>query len=173
MVDFGAGTGHLGLLLAWLRPDCTVVLVERKPFSAHHGRKRIAALGLLNCEFYCGGAEEYTALIDGGLPADSLDDTGMALRERRLSLGVAMHACGPLTDAALSLCVRHSAKFVLCPCCYGGLRAAELERPQSAHFTAAEALGETVILLHPPLPFAGVSIAMVRGCQQNDSLADG
>ena len=27
---------------------------------------------------------------------------------------------------------------------------------------------ETVILLHPPLPLAGVSIVMERGCRQND-----
>ena len=30
------------------------------------------------------------------------------------------------------------------------------------------AVGETVILLHPPLPVAGVSIGMERECQQND-----
>ena len=35
------------------------------------------------------------------------------------------------------------------------------------------AVGETVILLHPPLPLVGVSIAMERERQQNDSLADG
>ena len=35
------------------------------------------------------------------------------------------------------------------------------------------AVGETAILLHSPLPVVGVSIAMERGCQQNDSLADG
>ena len=35
------------------------------------------------------------------------------------------------------------------------------------------AVGETVILLHPPLHFSGVSIRMERGCQQNDSLANG
>ena len=35
------------------------------------------------------------------------------------------------------------------------------------------AVGETVILLHPPLPLVGVSIGVERGCQQNDSLADG
>ena len=35
------------------------------------------------------------------------------------------------------------------------------------------AVGETVILLHPPLPLAGVSIETMRECQQNDSLADG
>ena len=35
------------------------------------------------------------------------------------------------------------------------------------------AVGETVILLHPPLRLAGVSTGMERGCQQNGSLADG
>ena len=44
--------------------------------------------------------------------------------------------------------------------------------PRSSRFNLA--VGETsVILLHPPLPLLGVSIGMGRGCQQNDSLADG
>ena len=34
-------------------------------------------------------------------------------------------------------------------------------------------VGETVILLHPPLPLSGVSIRMERERQQNDSLANG
>ena len=39
--------------------------------------------------------------------------------------------------------------------------------------TAAIAVGETVILLHPPLPLVGVPIGMERERQQNDSLANG
>ena len=35
------------------------------------------------------------------------------------------------------------------------------------------AVGETVILLHPPLLLVVLSIGMERGYQQNDSLADG
>ena len=35
------------------------------------------------------------------------------------------------------------------------------------------AVGEAGILLHPPLPLAGVSMWMKRGCQHKDSLADG
>ena len=35
------------------------------------------------------------------------------------------------------------------------------------------AVGETVTLLYPPLPSAGVSMGMQKGRQQNDSLADG
>ena len=37
----------------------------------------------------------------------------------------------------------------------------------------ALAIGETVILLHPPLPLLGVSTVMERGCQQKDSLVNG
>ena len=40
--------------------------------------------------------------------------------------------------------------------------------------TASVAVGETVFLLHPPLPLSGISIGMERGCQYNDrTLADG
>ena len=35
------------------------------------------------------------------------------------------------------------------------------------------AVGETVILLHPPLPLVGVSTGINRGCHQNDSLVNG
>ena len=36
------------------------------------------------------------------------------------------------------------------------------------------AVGETAILLHPPLPVVGVSIVTLEECQQNDrTLADG
>ena len=37
----------------------------------------------------------------------------------------------------------------------------------------AVAVGETVILLHPPLPLVGNSIAMEREHQQNDGRANG
>ena len=35
------------------------------------------------------------------------------------------------------------------------------------------AVGETGILLHPPLPLVGALTAVERGCQSNNSLADG
>ena len=46
--------------------------------------------------------------------------------------------------------------------------------PTDEGVLAPVAVGETVICAaHPPLPLVGVSIWMGRGCQQNDSLADG
>ena len=43
----------------------------------------------------------------------------------------------------------------------------------TGHALVTAAVGETVILLHPPPPSVDVSIAMKRERQQNDSLADG
>ena len=44
---------------------------------------------------------------------------------------------------------------------------------ESVHDGLRLAVGETVILLHPPLLLVGVSIGMWMGRQQNDRLADG
>jgi hypothetical protein len=126
IVDFGAGSGHLGLLLAWLRPDCHVVLVERKEYSAIYGRRRISAMQLTNCEFFCGGIEEFAELtVVAGEPAgpSSASAAGgppaaMATRHGgRVDVGVAMHACGLLTDLSIDLCVQRGARFAFCPCC--------------------------------------------------------
>ena len=47
------------------------------------------------------------------------------------------------------------------------------ERGTVHRMPAGLAIGETVILLHPPLPLVGVSIVMERERQHNDSLAIG
>ena len=54
-----------------------------------------------------------------------------------------------------------------------GSRAGSRKTPPQPRSAPGLAIGETVILLHPPLPLVGVSIAMERERQQNDSLADG
>ena len=51
--------------------------------------------------------------------------------------------------------------------------AAVKQGPPTGKMRVRLPVGETVILLHPTLPSVRVSIWMERGCQQNDSLADG
>ena len=54
------------------------------------------------------------------------------------------------------------------------VRTSLLDMADLATLPAQLAVGETVILLHPPLPSAGVSMRTERGRQQNDStLANG
>ncbi len=59
IVEFGAGSGHLGLLLAHLLPLCHVVLVERKAFRAGLAMRRIAQAGLPNVELCAADAQQY------------------------------------------------------------------------------------------------------------------
>ena len=60
IVEFGAGSGHLGILLAHLLPACHVVLVERNLFRANMARLRVAQAGLHNVELCAGDAQAYS-----------------------------------------------------------------------------------------------------------------
>jgi hypothetical protein len=101
IVDFGAGSGHLGLLVATRNPHCFVTLVERKAYSNRVAHERITSCGLTNVSIY---HDDATTLVDSTGPFD---------------IGVSMHSCGQLTDVALELCVQIRAGFVITPCCYG------------------------------------------------------
>ena len=52
VVDFCSGGGHLGILIAYMFPDCIVKLVENKEESLNMAIKRIAKLQLKNCLLY-------------------------------------------------------------------------------------------------------------------------
>ena len=40
-LEFGAGSGHLSLLLAWLFPECNFIMCERKEYSVAAAKARI------------------------------------------------------------------------------------------------------------------------------------
>ena len=63
-VEFGAGQGHLGLLVARARPDVRVTLVEIKEYSCEGARTRAEQLSLPNCAVFCGSVDEYAASGD-------------------------------------------------------------------------------------------------------------
>ena len=98
-----------GSLVAWLRPDCHVVLVERKEFSARHGQRRIDSIGLANCEFFCGGVEEFAALVEGG---DAISVGGPVRVGETEENHTVLFSCAPQTaqgSCMLGLCVNVSA----------------------------------------------------------------
>merc|ERR1719195_27986 len=101
VVEFGAGSGHLGLILAHLRPDAHLVLVETKGYSVPVIQQRIDNLGLSNCEAFHGTVDDFAAT------------------ERRFDLAVGLHTCGLLADAVLALAVRRRVAACIVPCCYG------------------------------------------------------
>ena len=128
VVEVGAGSGHLGLLIAYLRPHCHVVLVEIKEYSCEVARGRISTLGLANASVAQGSLDEY------------------AERGESFDLIVGLHCCGLLTDAVLSLALSARAAVCVVPCCYGqvvgdvdherGAGTAPRMHPRSAAFRA-------------------------------------
>ena len=107
----------------------------------------------------------------GGFPANPWQHTyAMNRSTAAYFVGNASGAHGPAGPRG-SCCVRPQADLLT----WGVGMQAWTARPscRGKSSWATLAVGETVILLISPLPSVGVSIVMERGCQQNDSLADG
>ncbi|KAK9874026.1 hypothetical protein WA026_002380 [Henosepilachna vigintioctopunctata] len=115
IIDFCSGSGHLGLLLAYLLPNSHIVLVENKEKSLARARIRIESLKLKNVttvqsnlDYFCGDFQ----------------------------IGVSLHACGTATDLVMQSCVKNLAHFVCSPCCYGGIKKCHLvDYPRSQIFS--------------------------------------
>ncbi|XP_014213678.2 glutathione S-transferase C-terminal domain-containing protein homolog [Copidosoma floridanum] len=101
IVDFCSGCGHLGILLAYLLPKCSVILLENKSESMKKAKERVAKLSLTNVTFYQSNLDYYIGHFD---------------------IGVCLHACGVATDLVLQQCIGQNAAFVCCPCCYGSVQ---------------------------------------------------
>nr|UYI58580.1 glutathione S-transferase 9 [Grapholita molesta] len=116
IVDFCSGSGHLGILIAHLLPQCTVILLENKEQSLLRARKRVHDMGLKNVHFFQCNLDFFIGKFD---------------------IGVGLHACGIASDLILDKCLKCNAKFVLCPCCYGSLHATDrLVYPRSKVFSS-------------------------------------
>lgn len=98
VVDFGCGGGHQTLPLAYHFPDATFVLVDAKARSLEVAERRAAAAGLRNVRCVLGFIEDFDEDFD---------------------VGVALHACGGASDAAMDKCVEVNAAYVVAPCCVG------------------------------------------------------
>ena len=59
IVDFCSGGGHLGILVAYMHPNCIVKLVENKEESLEFAINRIQSLNLKNCSLYKGNLTNF------------------------------------------------------------------------------------------------------------------
>ena len=114
IVEFGAGSGHLGILLAHLLPQCHVVLIERNAFRLELARKRVEAAKLSNIELSATDATQFNRHAIASLYGElglklGRDQSGAqgssnrartALDSRRAAfqIGIGLHTCGLLTD---------------------------------------------------------------------------
>lgn len=114
IVDFCCGSGHLGILIAYLLPKCTIILLENKEQSLTRARNRVEEMGLQNVYFFQCNLDFFIGKFD---------------------IGIALHTCGIASDLVLDKCLKANAKFVICPCCYGSLHATDrLVYPRSSVF---------------------------------------
>jgi hypothetical protein len=111
--DFGAGSGHLSLPLAYLHPGVTVWLIDVNGYALDLARQRAEAAGLANVRFFAGPVAEFA---------------------EPFHLGFALHACGPASDEAQERCLEHGATYVICPCDLGQLQHSPHPYPRSARF---------------------------------------
>lgn len=100
IVDFCSGSGHLGILVAYFLPYCTVILLENKEKSLNRAKERVNKLKLTNIKFYQCNLDYFKGHFD---------------------IGMSLHACGVATDLVIQQCIKAKAIFVCCPCCYGSL----------------------------------------------------
>ena len=92
IVDFGCGSGGLILPLAYLFPSCHFTGVEMKPAALAILRQRATAAGLTNVSTFTGMIESF---------------------EQPFDVGLALHACGNATDAAMIRCQQHRAAYIV------------------------------------------------------------
>lgn len=107
VVDFCGGGGHLSLVVAYLFPNVTVYLVDRNSVSLAISRQRKKTLGLNNF------------IIE---QADIFE-----WKSSPFQLGLAIHACGPLTDMVMEKCIAQNASYILIPCCFGSIKNSVLD----------------------------------------------
>lgn len=101
IVDFCSGTGHVGLLIALLLPNCKVIILENKEESIKRANIKAKILKLNNVSYYQCNLEYFN---------------------EKFTIGVSLHACGIATDLVLDKCYKMRANFVSSPCCYGKIQ---------------------------------------------------
>jgi hypothetical protein len=101
-VEFCCGSGHVGLALAALRRDITVVLIDCNPISIALAQSRAVEANITNVQFLTMDIRDFDVKNYPGI-----------------KIGFALHACGPATDYALQKCLEAQAGYVFAPCCVG------------------------------------------------------
>ena len=122
IVEFCAGSGFVGLPIAWnvltrgASKPFEIILLDWKGPSLDIARKRIAQTGL-------------SAVV-------RVVEMDQAYFDEDFDLGVSLHACGGASDVHLKKCLDCGAAFVACPCCLGKVLH-HRQTPLSARFQEA------------------------------------
>ena len=154
IVDFGGGSGHVSLPLAYLLPQCTIVVVDLKQTSLDLLQEKAR-----ECVQNNNKKTNVTSTSTNNSDASSCSPPGStptAIPNLRtfagdiqsytgdFDLGVALHVCGEATDVVLRKCAANKAHIVAAPCCVGKLNRNSKD-PYIYHATAQN----TPTILYP------------------------
>jgi hypothetical protein len=127
IVDFGGGSGHLGIPLALFLPACRVIVVDlsEKRLQLLHRKTK-------QCKDSVVGATERSTPNDAlspcileacqGVPNLFTFYGAVEAFHETFDMAVALHLCGEATDVALRKCGHVKAQaLVVAPCCVGKL----------------------------------------------------
>lgn len=112
IVDFCGGTASLSLALAFIFPQHEFVCLDCKEASLLIAIDRAKKSKLQNVRIIDTRIEDY---------AESFH------------IGVALHACGHLSDMVLEMCIEQKAFFAIAPCCIGKISSVR-QMPMSVPF---------------------------------------
>jgi predicted nicotinamide N-methyase/tRNA G46 methylase TrmB len=119
VVDFASGCGHQSIPLALKFPRCKFILIDMKKKSIEIAARRAKELNLKNVTFITGRIEKETKAL------------------QRFDIGIALHACGVVSDLMQEICLQQNAVYISCPCCVGKVvnwRENEMKYPRSPTF---------------------------------------
>jgi hypothetical protein len=106
-LDVGGGRGDLAVRIAMNFPNAHLIVVDCNESSIAAGREYATKCNVENrIEFIHQDFSNYCAQYDANDGTDRVD------------VVVALHACGDLSDMALSFAQKNECDFVICPCCY-------------------------------------------------------
>jgi hypothetical protein len=101
VADFGCGSCGLTLPLAWAFPRLRFVGIDIKQTALELMDARAAEAGMGNVRTHCGSITSFSEPI---------------------GLAIALHACGQASDEAMLHAVKHSAPYLVAPCCIGKVK---------------------------------------------------
>eukprot|EP00899_Mesostigma_viride_P003245 jgi/Mesvir1/12921/Mv05939-RA.3 len=148
VVDFGSGTGNLGLPLAAAFPHLQFVCVDMKPRAVELLIQRCEAAGLTNVRGVTARIEQF---------------------REPFAAALGLHTCGRASDLAQLAALRQGAHYILSPCCLGKILPLGTSRRDLLRTGLTHGVSEERGLVHQGTGKGGTA----RGSRRNEVTRDG
>ena len=125
IVDFGSGTGNIGLALAWLFPKHKFICVDYNPYCIKIGNDRINQINNKNDK------NEKNKIIVRKFDNIEFVESRIEDFNESFDICIACHACGNATDYAQLQSFKNNACYIICSCCVGKIKQQNAQNAQN------------------------------------------